>query len=202
MASKVDTCNLALSHLGVSKSIANFDTEKSEEAAAARLFYDIARDTVLRDFDWPFTTKIDTLALVATDPNTEWAYSYRYPTDCLKVRRILSTVRNDDTTTRVPYRLSQDTSGILLFTDMEDAQVEYTVKSENPQLYPPDFVLAFSCYLASLMAPRLTGGDQFKLGERAEARYLRLVGKAEATAAVEERPDQDTQDPEMIRARN
>jgi len=192
---------MALSHLAVSKEIANLDADASQEAQTARRFYDVARDKVLRDFDWPFTTKIDVLALVELEPNTEWAYSYRYPTDCLKVRRILSAVRNDDTTTRVPYKLAQDASGLLLFTDMQDAQLEYTVKSDDPQFYPADFTLAFSLFLASLMAPRLTGGDQFKLGERAQLRYKEMKVEAETAAAIEERPDEDTQDAEIIRAR-
>lgn len=200
MPSKVEICNLALSHLAIGKEIANIETEKSEEAGAARRFYDITRDNVLRSFPWPFTTKVAVLGLVAKEPTSEWGYSYRYPTDCLYIRRILSTLRNDTRQTRVPYELAQDTAGILIFTDMDLAEIEYTAKSDNPQIYPSDFTLAFSYYLAFLMSPRLTGGDQFKLGEKAVGMYAAIISQAKSTGISEEQRDEEV-DGEFIRTR-
>lgn len=190
MASKVGICNLALSHLSISKVIANLDTDTSEEGAACRQYYDIVLENILRDFPWPFTMKVAALALVATDPNTEWSYSYRYPVDCLMVRKILSGIRNDTRQSKVPYEISQDASGLLIFTDQTDAEIKYTIRAENPQFYPPDFTLAFSLYFAYLIAPRLTGGDQFKLGDRAARLYLVELSKANSRGQNEEQPDE------------
>src|SRR5688572_11149621 len=111
MASETEIANLALSHLGVGKEIANLETERSQEAVACRRFYDTARDATLRDFSWPFATKIAVLGLIEADPNDEWDYSYRYPSDCLQLRRILSGVRNDTRDSRVPFKLAHDDSG-------------------------------------------------------------------------------------------
>lgn len=191
MATKIGIINQALSHLAISKEISNLDTDRSEEAATARRFYDTALEDTLRDFKWPFATRIAALALVETDPNDEWDYSYRYPTDCLRVRRILSGIRNDTRQSRVPYKVASDSQGILIFTDQEDAEIEYTVRFEDPQFYPSDFAMAFSYCLAYLMAPRITGGDQFRLGDRAFKLYQYQLSKAESNALNEEQAEEE-----------
>ena len=77
-SSKTEIANLAISHLGIGKTIANLELEKSQEAIACRRFYDTVRDSSLRDFPWPFAGKIQALALVSN----EWLYAYQYPSDC------------------------------------------------------------------------------------------------------------------------
>lgn len=192
--------NLAISHLGIGKEIANLITERSAEAQACRRFYETARDITLRDFSWPFATKINALGLVEEDPNDEWGFSYRYPTDCLKLRRILSGIRNDTRQTRIPYRVTRDESGLLIYTDAEDAELEYTINESDVGRFPPDFVMALSFLLAGYVAPRLTGGDPFKLGNRALELYQFELSKARSSAANEEQPD-DLPESEFIRTR-
>lgn len=200
MASKTEICNQSLSHLGIGKEIANFTTEASQEAQACRRFYDQALEATLRDFNWPFATKFAALGLIEEDPTTEWSYSYRYPTDCLKIRRILSGVRNDKRDTRVEYKVGQDDSGLLIYTDMEDAEIEYTLNATDPQFYPSDFTNALAFRLAMYIAPRLTGGDPFKMGDRAAKMYDYEVSRAKATALNEEQETVEAES-EFIRAR-
>jgi len=205
MASETEICNMALSHLGVSKEIANLETERSAEASACRRFYDMTRDEVLRGFPWPFATKFAALGLVSDSDdddhgNDEWDYAYRYPTDCLKMRRIKSGTRNDSRSSRVPYIIAKDDEGKLIYTDQEDAEAEYTVLVDDPGLYPPDFVMALSLRLAAYIAPRLTAGDPFKMGDRSLKLYVLSQATAEANA-VNEQQDEDTPDPDLIRAR-
>jgi hypothetical protein len=64
---------------------------------------------VLRDFDWSFARRYTTLGLVEEDPNTDWAYVYRYPSDCLSVRSIVGAMRTDRS--RLPFTLGSDASG-------------------------------------------------------------------------------------------
>lgn len=201
MASSTEICNLALSHLGIAKPIANLSTEQSQEASACRVFYEITRDTVLKDYPWPFCTKIAAIALVEEDPNVEWQYSYRYPSDCLAVRKILSGVRNETSSERIPYKISSDSQGLLIFSDLEEAEMEYTVKITDANLYSTDFILAFSFRLASYLAPRLTAGDPFKLADRMLQMYRLEMSKATANAFNEEQRD-PTPDPELIQERN
>lgn len=199
MASDTQIANLALGHLGVGKEIADL-TEKSTEAASCRRFFVQARDEVLRDFPWPFATKIVALALVEEEPNTEWTYSYRYPADCLKIRRILSGIRNDTRQSRVPYKIAQDTQGRVLYTDAQDAELEYTLRVTDASRYHPDFISALSFLLATYVAPGLTAGDPFKMGERALKLYVYALGKAQGNA-VNEQQDEELPESEFVRGR-
>ena len=200
MSSVVQICNLALSHLGSGKAIANIETEKSEEAYACRSFYETARDATLRDFTWPFATKIASLALVEESPSDEWDYSYAYPSDCLKIRRILSGVRNDDRASRVPYRIIAGDNQQLIYSDQEDAELEYTVRVTDTNRFSADFIMALSLRLASYIAPRVTGGDRFKQGEKALKMYMYEIELAKASAVNEEQPE-ELPESEFIQAR-
>ena len=187
MASITDICNLAISHLGISKDIANVTTEQSAEAKACRRFLDIARETVLKDYNWQFATKMATLNLVEEDPNYEWAYSYRYPSDCLYARRILSGFRDDTDLTRIPYKITQDSTGILIYCDTENAILEYTLNTENIDLFSSDFKVALSYRLAHYIAPRITAGDPFGLGDKALQKYVLEIQRASANAFNEDK---------------
>ncbi len=193
MSSKTNICNMALGNIGIGKQIADIDTERTVEAEACRQFYDIARDAVLGDFQWPFSTKIVTLGLVGTDINGEWAYSYRYPADCMKAVRILSGVRNETRQTRVPYRIIADNSGSLILTDFPNAQLEYVFKNTQVDKYPPDFILSLALKLAGLIVPRVSGGDRFKIMPQLLQLYEYSISSAQATAANEESLDEKPQ---------
>ena len=107
MASKTEVANMAISNLGTGKEIGNIDTENSQEASACRRFFDIALEAVLRDFAWPFANVTASAGLVDTNPTTEWGFSYRYPTSCLRLIRILSGVRNDTRQSRAPLKIGK-----------------------------------------------------------------------------------------------
>lgn len=201
MAASTNIANMAISHLGISKEIGNLDTEKSAEAAACRTFYETARDETLRDFPWPFATKFVALGLVETDPTDEWSFSYRYPSDCLNIRRILSGLRNDNRDSRASYKIGRDDDGVLIYTDIENASIEYTIRDDEVERYTPDFKMAFSCRLAALIAPRITKGDPFKMRDAALKMYQMELSKAHANAANEEQPDREPES-EFIRARD
>jgi len=189
MSSKTEIANMAISHLGIGKEIANLETEQSSEASACRRFYDSARKAVLGDIYWSFATKFATLNLIESSPNDEWDYSYRYPTDCLDFRRILSGMRQDTANSRIIYKLGQDTSGRLIYTDQENAEAEYTVNVEDPGLFTEEFILALSFRLASYIAPRITGGDPFKMKEEMLGQYEIELGKAKKKNLNEENLD-------------
>lgn len=63
----MDIWNTALSHLGISKEVASVD-ESSAEAKACRRFYDTTIKAVLKDYSWPFASKIATLNLITANP--------------------------------------------------------------------------------------------------------------------------------------
>lgn len=198
--SKTEISNMAISHLGTGKEIIDLDTEKSEEASVCRRFFEIAKDTVLQDCEWPFATKIASLGLIESSPNNEWDYSYSYPSDCLNFRKLQSGIRNDTRQSRIPYRIGHGDSGAIIFTDQEDAIGEYTVKITDTSRFYPDFTLALSLKLAYLIAPRLTKGDPDKMKQQIQSEYLYQLSLAKASAFNEEQMDEQV-DSQFIRIR-
>lgn len=197
---KVSIANIALSHLAVSSEIADFDADPTTAGQTLRRLWDLTRDEVLRDFPWPFATASDALALVETDPNTEWGYSYRQPAGVITFRRILSGVRNDTRQSRVPFRIFSDDAGNLIYTDAANAVGEWTKRVTNTELWPPDFAMAFSFLLANRIGPRVAG-DRVKAIADAEAHYYRTIPKAKVNAANEEEFDEEPES-EFQRARD
>lgn len=187
--SSTEISNLALSHLGISKPIANLDTEKSAAAAACRTFYEITRKRVLRDHPWPFAKRIVTLGLVEETPNDEWAYSYRYPSEALMIRKILSGIRNDTRKSKVVYELASDTTGLLIWSDLNPASALIVVNVDDTSLFHPDFTMAFSFLLAFYVAPRIQDGDPAGLRQQAFQAYQLEISRARASSLNEENPD-------------
>lgn len=200
MATQTEICNLSLSHLGSGKEISNLDTDSSEEGSVCRRFFETAKDKVLSDFNWSFATKFRAIALVEEDPTDEWDFSYRVPTDCLKVRRILSGQRTDTRDSRIPYKIGRDDTGLLLFTDFEDAEIEFTMRQDDPAFYPANFTMALSYYLAFLIAPRITAGDPYNLQQRCMQLYSMEIDRAQRNNENEQQPDVEP-DSELQRAR-
>jgi hypothetical protein len=189
MASTTEIANMAISHLGLGKEIANLDTEQSKEASACRRFFEVAKEAVLLDYEWSFATKQATLNLVEEDPNDDWAYSYRYPVDCLTIRRIVSGVRNETLSARIPFKIAKDDAGKLIYTDEESAVIEYTEDITDPTYFPSQFIIALSFRLASYIAPRITQGDPFKMKQEMLAQYQLELNQAKKTDMNEEVQD-------------
>ena len=189
MASKTELCNMTISNLGIGKEIADIVSDKSEEAAACRRYYDAAMQAVIQEHDWSFASATATLALVESNPTTEWAYSYRYPSNCLKVRRIFSGMRLDTKSSQIPFKLGRDATGVLIYTDDASPEIEYTYNETDTNRLSGQLQIAFSFKLAALIAPRSTGGDPFKLKQEMLAQYMIELGAAKANDLNEGQQD-------------
>lgn len=196
MASEVEICNLALALIGVSQSIAS-RSEGSSESRACDRWFDACRDQLLRGYDWPFAGRYVTLGLVGTDPTTDWGYSYRYPSDALKVRRIVGSTRTDPT--RFPFRIGSDSTARLIYTDQADAVAEYTVAITDPELFDALFTDALVGRLGARIAPSLSRSEKDIL--RAQQYEQIALGAAFAEAANEGVGD-PAPDAESIQARD
>lgn len=189
---------MALGHLKITRQIANLTTDQSAEAVACRTFYNIVKQQFLEDFKWPFATIQNPLALIEDNPfpydslgDSEWSFSYQYPSDCVNFKRILSGWRNESSLDRIPYRIvvnPADGSKMIL-TDMCQAVGEWTTNIVNEDMFTAAYVMALSFKLAMIIAPMVTGGDPFKLGDRAMALYEKAKNQAQANALNEEQPD-------------
>ena len=196
--------NLALSFLAIGKEVAS-TTERSPEAECLKRLYDTSILTTLSDGDWPFARRFKSLALLEENPTSEWVYSFRLPVNCLNVKRIITGVKSDTLSGRVPFIQGSDDVGGLLYCDIlnsdGECEIEYTASITDTKYFSPTFVLASAFKLAALAAPRLTGGDANKLGANAEAKYLRHIDMSKAQAYNAEQAGIPA-DPESIRERN
>jgi hypothetical protein len=200
-----DIWNMALGLIGVADEVQDPDADQSKEATACRRFWQTARDETIREFPWPRLRMTEELQLVtdytAVD-GAEWLYSYRMPDSCAVVRRIPSGVSRVDTAaTVIPYALGRDDAGALIFTDLEDATVEFTYLEDDVTRYTPDLVSTIALLLASRIAPRF-GPEAVKLGDRAFKLYIERRSAARATALNEVRPDVAIDDSTFLSARD
>lgn len=209
--SETDIGNLALRLLGQSKTISAF-TERSTEAALCQGWYYNTRDEVLRAWEWEFARAYAQLQFVALNPTLEWMYSYRYPADCLFLRRIVGGKRGESETLEdeIKYEIAQDPSGMLIYTNYNiqagsaflvqsnsttgpapALTIEYTLRGENipVQAFTPEFCTCLAAKLAAYIAPALTSGDPKGLGKAAERRFFIALSAAASNDKSEQRPD-------------
>lgn len=118
--------------------------------------------------------------------------------------------RQETQSTRVKYRIARDDSGLLIYTDFPPVDAtdttaalplcEYIMQQDDSAFYPAMFGQAMAWKLAFYLAPSLTLGDKFKLGDRAMVQYTSTIARAQAGAINEEQPDQ-LPEAEWIQAR-
>ena len=187
--SEAQICNLALSHIKQTKStIANLDTDTGNTATQCRIHYDVARQFVLTDHNWNFATKRVTLTDISSDPMSPatWSYRYDYPSDCLRMQSI---ERASKTNTPIPFRVEaeDDGSGLSILTDTQDARAIYTWDVTNTTLFSPPFVSSLSWFLASELAPALSGSETIQ--EAALTIYRNTLIAAHAIDSAEGEAD-------------
>lgn len=206
-----DIAQLAILHCGVSKPIANLQTEKSIEAQACRTVSDIARQNTLRAHPWLFAKKFATPGLVSGPSpmaTVEWTYSYRAPSDMLHMIRFVSTRLNNDTRqSRIPYTIADDVAGPLLYTNWPGnfsnvpVTIEYTYDNKVIAQWSSDFCLAMSYFMAYLIAPVVTSGDPYQMQQKLLMLFDKAIMKASNTNSNEEQRPEEPQS-EFVRARD
>lgn len=193
MASEVQICNLALSHLGDSSTVASIDPpEGSAQAEHCAQFYPIARDSLLEMHPWGFATVRVALAELAQQWS-EWDHCYQQPSDVLNVLALLPPGATDDYSegTGVPTSaggryvpqpfscetLSNGTQ--VIFSDQADAVLRYTRTVSDPTLFSPLFTTTLSWHLASFLAgPVIKGEEGSAAAKRCAAMMASYMSKA------------------------
>ncbi len=192
--------NMALGQLGAELTVVDLWTDQGTQAEVARTYYPLAVRKMLADFPWPFATVFAPLALAEWCFSRERKYAYAYPANCILVRRLFSWTgrnRNDDVQSRQKYKIIQTPSPDnpsqlvkVILADHPSLQVEYTADLVRAAEYPDTFAEALAFLMAFYMAPRLTGGDPYKLGPRAWESFMQALRTAEAQAGNEEVDDE------------
>ncbi len=145
MASEIEIVNRALIKLG-EKTILSLDDDK-KAARIMKTLYGPTRDYVLRGHPWSFAIKRVELARNTADPVFAYAYSYKLPSDCLRVL--------------IPNReiWAYGIEGRNLNTDYGDALIKYIARITDPNIFDPSFGESLACKLAAEGAVSLTDND-------------------------------------------
>lgn len=209
MASEVDVCNLALSHLGDTATVSSINPpEGSAQAEHCQRFYPIARDSLLEMHFWNFSMKRATLAQL-TNTWSQWKYAYALPSDCLNPIAILPPEAYDDYATRFvptdtpffgqnlspsvaagryvpqPFSIEMDASGNeIILTNQEQAILRYTYYVTDTTKFSPLFVMTLSWHLASMLAGPVIKGDAGAAeAKRCQQMMIMYLGQAQISDA-------------------
>lgn len=170
--SDVQIANMALMRVGVTQTLVSAAggqfTDQSATAQIMNVWYWQDRDAELTEYPWPWASKYVPLAQVSAQQipaNPEWGVSYRYPTDCLAVRRIVcgrvvtnavpvppqttanppvvpfvpAYYRADGDAYPWPFEIGSDVLGRLVYTNAANAWIKYTYGVTDPTQYASDF---------------------------------------------------------------
>lgn len=198
-------CNIALGKIGISQTIANLGTDLTESAAQMRLHYAMQLEATLRSYPWAFATKYDNaLTLVdgsEDDPvNDDWIFAYRPPVDCIFVRRIVTAEKREFEPNPEMFRIGQDATGDVIFTNLEDPTIEYTCRPDcSAGRGDALFRDALAWRLAGACAPALT---RIK-GKEEDCRieFEKALERARVADNREQQQDVEPPDAEWIRGR-
>lgn len=159
MASEVDIANLALSHLGDDATLSSLiPPEGSAQADHCAKFYPVARDSLLEMHSWSFATKRITGSLL-TSESPKWLYAYAVPANCISVQKVFDSV--DTVETPCEFIIEEDsTEQSVIYTNVAVATIVYTKRVTNTEKFSPNFIIALSWHLASMLAGPVLKGDQ------------------------------------------
>lgn len=211
--SEVSIANMALARMGYVQQIASFQDD-SPAAQQCSLFYPQDRDAMLCDFPWSWAegyAQLDQVAGPEIDgeaASAQWLRSYRYPSDCLVMRRLMNTLppistgsipQTTGTTintyqnnpqlrpTGDPYPLSygesSDATGRLVMTDFTGVGYGLTAVYTRAVNDPSQFTAAFADALAWRLAADIAMGLGFDDRRRQylEAKYDAVIRKVRAS---------------------
>lgn len=207
MSSEVEICNLALSHLGDSATVASIDPpEGSSQAEHCQRWYPVARDALLEMGEWNFATSRAVLAEL-NNPYQQWQHTYAVPADCLKVLEIISVDAPGDLTasfdqdrfsanswipgvayayTPQNYSVEMDiASGAqVILTNVPQAMIRYTRKVTDTARFSPLFGAALARYLAHYLAgPVLKGETGMNVGQGQLQIAMQMLSMAAVSGA-------------------
>ena len=200
--SKLVIINKALAHIKIA-SITSL-TQQCDAARKANLFYDCARKSLLRAADWRFATTKKPLVLLGTVENAllhptdlsyqdvlpQWAYTYAYPTDCVRFRKVFNTHTYDNITPWNDRTIGDHTGRVALFevarspqtnqlcvgTNYADAWAEFTFNITDETQFDDMFQDTLGWTLAAELAIPLSCDKE--LAQMVAAEALKQEGEA------------------------
>lgn len=187
MTGKVEIVNIALARLGESP-IQSFE-EGSVPANSARLVYDSARRSTLRDYNWNFAVATAELARYADTQAGDFPFAFALPSDCLRVIRLRLATPPGQVRSRTcgdfGRNLSFTLRGGRLLAHEPKVALEYLRDVTDENEFDAKFIEALTYKLASELAMPVKGSAEL-MASYSNA-YQTLINRAATESAWEEK---------------
>ena len=186
-ASNVAIANLALTKLGDLR-ILNL-TDNTKPAREVNAVFDMARDYLQRRFSWRYCIKRANLAADTSTPLWDWSYQYPIPSDCLRILQVGQWYPSPDLSDLIStggqeYVLE---GKYILSNQAGPLKLRYLSRVTDPVQFDTAFDMAFSAYLAYLVAEPLTASAEQK--QIAYNDYRNAIKDAVIANAIENPPE-------------
>jgi hypothetical protein len=183
MPSAVSICNEALADIAADP-IASMDEESVAATECRRSFDNVVSDLLERS-DWGFKVRRISGSALTNDRVSEWNYAYSKPALASRVLRVLPASDDSCPEWGVYSTPIWDMYGTIpfyevggtIYTNVEDAVIEYSVATVDVSVFPSLFRRAVAVELAARIAypikkDRQLRGDMIQLSEIATARAI------------------------------
>lgn len=186
-ASNVAIANLALTKLGDLR-ILNL-TDNTKPAREVSAVFDMTRDYLQRRFSWRFCIKRANLAADTTVPLWDWAYQYPLPTDCMRILQVGQWYPTPDLSDLISTGGQEYVveGKYILSNQAGPLKLRYLSKVTDPVQFDAAFDMAFSAYLAYILAEPLTASAEQK--QMAYNDYRNAIKDAVIANAIENPPE-------------
>jgi hypothetical protein len=186
-ASNVAIANLALTKLGDLR-ILNL-TDNTKPAREVNAVFDMTRDYLQRRFSWRFCIKRANLAADTSTPLWDWSYQYQIPTDCMRILQVGQWYPSPDLSDLIStggqeYVLE---GKYILSNQAGPLKLRYLSRVTDPVQFDAAFDMAFSAYLAYILAEPLTASAEQK--QMAYNDYRNSIKDAVIANAIENPPE-------------
>jgi hypothetical protein len=188
MYDKTGIFNLALSALFLQKKISDSETDVSKETLVLRSHWDAAWNIGLQELDTDSIAVTESLELLATAPDSNWDYAYKYPNNCAFLRRVVPELGGevtDDTLSVIDRKITRYSGNKAIFTNEINAKAEYIPNDINPDDLNAEEALFIAYKLARMCLPLIIGKDSDNVAKLLEARYEQAHLDARAKSGKE-----------------
>ena len=193
MYTKAEIYNLALGALLLTKTVTDVELDESEEIRVLNVHWSTAFKTAVQamDLDGVAIMRFP-LELIKLHPIPGWKFAYKYPQNCLLLRRVLRERDfgddyyfwrdrhfKDTPETQVARQVGNFNSTKVIFCNEHCAFLEYVPSDFPLTMLSADAGLAIAYKLAILAAPLISGKGAAALRKELQGLYVMTVASAQ-----------------------
>ena len=151
---------MAIGRLGLSSTIDDLETDLSVVGKIIKRHFRASLDYILEQHEWNFARRTAPLLIQFNNPEKAYEFSYHMPPKALVIRQIayegnFIVDRELYPDQKIPFREVYVGSTRLLYTNLSNAEAEYTERVDENSLFPTHFGKAFAAQLSKDIGPSL-----------------------------------------------